>query len=99
MSDLLRGTVVDGKLILELPDEVEDGTSFTVRVLRRSDQCPWTFVPGILNPPGNTMPRVRTRCSFKVGHGGDCSYGPRSSGLVGPDVPNWDEDDSESDSS
>lgn len=74
--------VQDGRLKLDVELSPEhalalEGGTLTLEVVGVvSKQCRCVFVPGILNPPGNTKPRVRTRCTHPAGHEGDHSFEP-----------------------
>ena len=71
-------TVENGSICLnEVADPLffPEGSQVTLTATRIvTKQCNCVFVPGILDPPGNRMPRVRTRCVLQVDHEGSHSF-------------------------
>jgi len=72
--------VVESRLQLDIPVDSEvfpEGAEVTLTVSGIvTDRCRCVFVPGIMNPPGNRMPRVRTRCALQRGHEDGHSFEP-----------------------
>ncbi len=88
--------VVDGRLTLDQPVDAftfPEGAAVTLGLISVvTDQCRYVFFPGILNPPGNRKPRVRTRCTAQAGHEGPHSFEPQVDQSIGPEPLTQDED-------
>ncbi len=52
--------------------------ALTVETNPKTPQCRAVWVPGILQPPEPSRPKVRTRCQFDEGHSGPCSFAQTS---------------------
>jgi hypothetical protein len=93
------GNVVDGRL--KLDEQVDqfalpEGATVTLVVVEVvTDRCRTVFVPGIIDPPGNRMPRIRTRCTSQAGHEGRHSFEPQDDQSIGyePSTQNEDADE------
>ena len=78
MKIQLSACVIDGRIQVDEPADpilLPEGSKLVLSVVSVvTKQCGCVFVPGILDPPGNTMPRVRTRCTLQAGHEGSHSF-------------------------
>jgi hypothetical protein len=94
----LSVNVVNGRLTFD--EQVDgyylpEGAAVTLEVVEVvTDRCRTVFIPGILDPPGNRMPRVRTRCTAQAGHTGRHSFEPEMDQSIGNE-PTQDEDANE----